>query len=818
MAVTIKQLAVSLRILAELTEDLPDGLNRELGRVLAFSKQMVLDRAPTAPTAYADEAVVRIAGYLFDQPTAPGGSQWANAYRNSGAASVLGDFTARRALPIGGEDEDPIVQGIAYFTGEVPNHLRYALLKMDGDPAPTAEEIVADGIVFITERVTIPARPANTRLEFYDIYPQPTYSGPLVGPDYQALYVDPPEPITLNGRTYYRFVPQYGGAYEVYDEEIWIIRVPGYIGPVPPNGTVGVDPTAREGVAANNVIVQGYETRVGALEGTVGVDQTARDAAGANANNLVILAGVVDANAESIMDLQESADALAGRTSGGGSGGGIVDEGVTHPVGYNDEGNVEFSGELPENRFYFIAGTDSTFSGLIVGTIAGLNPVQIGEITDGNNSHEIDALVMGASEHFTTVAGEMLLLLTTPVDFAQQPGVGVLYDLELTIEKIGSLEPPTVLNITTESRNLPASKHVIYPAYEFEDGATYQVDMEFLDETGRALFRRPIGGSRQWRLPGHYDIKLVDGPLMNPVGIDYWTLPTRFPNYQQVCWAPTGSRFLEAKFVFPEGASPPWDYVVFTVDGEIHFPDLYDPSTFPTGIDSLQDPEYQAVAEALQAVIDALVVPLIQYCGTGLFRTVRLITHDDQVRPRLDAIDESIDAIEESIAAFVPDDDDTGGIVGPIISVSNPSEDWGVSNVLSTLMTIADPPPEGIFIRTPDALGQYVSFDYASESLGVIGLIFELTNDDQSVVHCQQYVSKTHLFGAAQAGDIRDYPVLYFTYPAVNNTRKSIRVRPFVSYATLTIRMQLNWFASGTDNNVPQPDSGLRMRIRIARA
>ena len=58
-------------------------------RLLAVVEAMVEKYAPNAPAALQNEAAIRICGYLFDAPAAPGGAAYANALRNSGAAVLL---------------------------------------------------------------------------------------------------------------------------------------------------------------------------------------------------------------------------------------------------------------------------------------------------------------------------------------------------------------------------------------------------------------------------------------------------------------------------------------------------------------------------------------------------------------------------------------------------------------------------------------------------------------------------------------------------------------------------------------------------------
>ena len=64
----------------------------------------VIERyAPDAPDAVKDEAAVRVAGYLLDQPPAPAGDGHAAALRNSGAAALVSQWRVRRAGVVGAD-------------------------------------------------------------------------------------------------------------------------------------------------------------------------------------------------------------------------------------------------------------------------------------------------------------------------------------------------------------------------------------------------------------------------------------------------------------------------------------------------------------------------------------------------------------------------------------------------------------------------------------------------------------------------------------------------------------------------------------------
>ena len=99
MAVTVAQLGAALRI--------SDGVNEPeephktiLERQLSVAVALIERNAPNAPEAIKDEAAIRITGYLFDTPTAARGDLYANAWRNSGAGALLGDWIERRAAAV----------------------------------------------------------------------------------------------------------------------------------------------------------------------------------------------------------------------------------------------------------------------------------------------------------------------------------------------------------------------------------------------------------------------------------------------------------------------------------------------------------------------------------------------------------------------------------------------------------------------------------------------------------------------------------------------------------------------------------------------
>ena len=111
MPVTVADLAVDLRLLATPpaageSQSVPPGLAAAqvavLTRVLATAQTLVAERTPTAPALLCDQAILNIAGYLYDRPTASPGTRFANAWGNSGASELLAAYVRRRARIVGG--------------------------------------------------------------------------------------------------------------------------------------------------------------------------------------------------------------------------------------------------------------------------------------------------------------------------------------------------------------------------------------------------------------------------------------------------------------------------------------------------------------------------------------------------------------------------------------------------------------------------------------------------------------------------------------------------------------------------------------------
>ena len=88
---TVTALAAALRI-GETTEE-----TSEVTRLLAYATQAVTKYAPDAPDTVQNEAVIRLAGYIYDMPNTSARTGFANALNNSGAADMLFPYRVHRA-------------------------------------------------------------------------------------------------------------------------------------------------------------------------------------------------------------------------------------------------------------------------------------------------------------------------------------------------------------------------------------------------------------------------------------------------------------------------------------------------------------------------------------------------------------------------------------------------------------------------------------------------------------------------------------------------------------------------------------------------
>lgn len=94
MALTPAQLLAALRLDADNAQDVAEAT-----RILASANAMAQHYAPEAPEVIRDEAVIRLAGYLYDAPAAPqaGAGASRSPLMASGASALLAPYRAHRA-------------------------------------------------------------------------------------------------------------------------------------------------------------------------------------------------------------------------------------------------------------------------------------------------------------------------------------------------------------------------------------------------------------------------------------------------------------------------------------------------------------------------------------------------------------------------------------------------------------------------------------------------------------------------------------------------------------------------------------------------
>ena len=92
MALTADQLRDAMRLGSTAAE------TAAVTRLQAVAQALVTERAPDAPDAIADEAVVRLSAFLYDRPHARMGDGMATAWRNSGAGDLVLPWLEPRAV------------------------------------------------------------------------------------------------------------------------------------------------------------------------------------------------------------------------------------------------------------------------------------------------------------------------------------------------------------------------------------------------------------------------------------------------------------------------------------------------------------------------------------------------------------------------------------------------------------------------------------------------------------------------------------------------------------------------------------------------
>lgn len=105
MAVTLttQKLAYRMRLVADTETALAEPQLSVVNAILDAATALVQRYAPNAPSAIMDEAVSRLAGFMYDTP--PSGSrQWQNPMQQSGATALLSGYRVQRATALSDDD------------------------------------------------------------------------------------------------------------------------------------------------------------------------------------------------------------------------------------------------------------------------------------------------------------------------------------------------------------------------------------------------------------------------------------------------------------------------------------------------------------------------------------------------------------------------------------------------------------------------------------------------------------------------------------------------------------------------------------------
>ena len=118
MAITVADVAVSLRLIGDNTQELPPGLLAILTRYVGVAEAHTGLIVPSAPEAVQDEIIIRMASYLYDQPPAARGLNYANAWGNSGAAALAHRWVSQHVAGETGGDGSTGIPPVGGLTVE----------------------------------------------------------------------------------------------------------------------------------------------------------------------------------------------------------------------------------------------------------------------------------------------------------------------------------------------------------------------------------------------------------------------------------------------------------------------------------------------------------------------------------------------------------------------------------------------------------------------------------------------------------------------------------------------------------------------------
>lgn len=96
MALTVPELAVSMRLHADPAAAVEEPLNGILTRHKTAAEALIDKRTTGAPDEVRDQAAILLCAYWYDAPFAPMHDAFMAAWRYSGAASMLAPWTVRK--------------------------------------------------------------------------------------------------------------------------------------------------------------------------------------------------------------------------------------------------------------------------------------------------------------------------------------------------------------------------------------------------------------------------------------------------------------------------------------------------------------------------------------------------------------------------------------------------------------------------------------------------------------------------------------------------------------------------------------------------
>ena len=297
MAISLTQAQLSAAIrLGDSPEEVAES-TRLLAYVTAAISTHLADAYEDAPEAVVNEAAIRLAGYLFDQPNAGRGLSFANAGRNSGAWAILLPFRLHRAGSTG-----EAVAAAQEAVGTTGNPVAGLAITVDGK----LEVIFADGA---TVELDLPAGMGGGVL---DQTARDAAAAAQADVDAHELAPHNTDTVARNAAATAQGTAD--GAQTTADAvrtELTTHET------TPHGGGGGTDQMARDAAAAAQVAADGAQSDLDAHEGsTHNTDATARDAAQNARTTAEQSQAAIDAHAASIHNTDGPARTAAATAQG----------------------------------------------------------------------------------------------------------------------------------------------------------------------------------------------------------------------------------------------------------------------------------------------------------------------------------------------------------------------------------------------------------------------------------------------------------------------------------------------------------------------